>query len=93
LFSVYHEHFVGFRLHQWHEHTSRGPVLISEPREGAISLTRIAYCLTDRGIKLLTEGLDSLVDAPAMDVGGVRAYAEPWVVELNDGDWSICELR
>lgn len=92
LFSVYHEHFVGFRLHQWHEHTSRGSVLISEPREGANSLTRIAYRLTDRGVKLLAEGLDSLPDAPAMDVGGVRAYGEPWVVEETEGDWNICEL-
>ncbi|MCH8047625.1 MAG: hypothetical protein IID44_28360 [Planctomycetes bacterium] len=91
MFCAYNESFPAFRLHQWRNHRPERPTIVSEHREGANSLTRITYRLTDHGSGIVHRGLDALDDAPAMHVGGCRVYdpAHPWV-RRNGGDgWVI----
>ncbi|HEV7280002.1 MAG TPA: hypothetical protein VGN57_07290 [Pirellulaceae bacterium] len=92
LLFPYRERFVGYRLQRWRERKSEEPYLISEPRpDGVNSFTRVAYRLSE-GAKALADGIDSLSQAPPMEIGGCVAYVDPYVVEEDDGDWRIARL-
>lgn len=86
---LYLDSFLPARLRCWSEYRPDNPAIISEPREGVNQFTRIAYRLTETGHRILHEGMNDLSEAPPMDVGGVQAYRDPWVVQWQGEDWNI----
>lgn len=87
---------IHLRLTDWIEHSPSDPLLEwrlqPDPR---YDWSTVAYRLTDRGERLIEEGLESAAVAPPMWVGGCQVYhpEECWVREDFRGRWRIRSRR
>lgn len=72
--------FIAHRLEQWGAHSEGA--LICEPHRADRVMLSARYSLSDKGNKILREGLDHIGSGPPLPIWGATAYdpLSPWVV-------------
>ncbi len=80
---------VGARLVEWAEADEESPYLEWRATDEDRIFERRAFRLTERGRRLLREGIDAEDELPVFEVGDCRIYAgpEPWVKVIEGEDW------
>jgi hypothetical protein len=84
------------RLQEWAAHSPGAPALLARAEQWPKSeFTAVSYRLTPRGERFCEEGLETLVNAPTMYIGGCCLYARKpaWVRRNRGGQWWIERLQ
>ena len=87
--------FMVRRLHDWLGHDGQEPVIDVERQPSNALPGGARYRMIPRGLDLLERGLRDISDGPACSIGGGTAYdpAEPIVAIVEDGGWTLAELK